>query len=92
MTDYKMEGGVVYSDEDIEAFAASCERGEYPGEAGRWIVRPKGRPLASADEEELVTIAFKVPRTQRDAIDHAARGRGESRSQYIRETLARAMA
>ncbi len=49
--------------------AEEAERGEYPGTPGAWVVRPQGRPALA--DEGLVTIAFKVPRSQRDAFDRA---------------------
>lgn len=46
-------------------------------------------PLA---DEELVTIAFKVPRSQRDALDRKAASLKETRSQFLRDALDRALA
>ena len=89
MTEYKIKGGYRLTDEDFERMAKEAENGEYPGTPGAWIVRPQGRPPIS--DEELVTIAFKVPRSQRDALDRKAASRNETRSQFMREALDRAL-
>lgn len=86
---YRIKGGHVLTDEDLGRMAESAERGEYPGTPGAWIVRPQGRPALSG--EELMTIAFKVPRSQREAIDRKAESRNKTRSQFIREALKRAL-
>lgn len=41
MAEYRTKDGTTLSDEDIENLAEACERGEYPGEPGEWIVRPE---------------------------------------------------
>lgn len=90
MAEYRIKGGHILTDEDFERMAEEAERGEYPGAPGVWVVRPQGRPHLS--DEELVTIAFKVPRSQRDALDRKAASRKETRSQFMREALDRALA
>lgn len=90
MAEYRIKGGHILTDEDFERMAEEAERGEYPGTPGVWVVRPQGRPHLS--DEELVTIAFKVPRSQRDALDRKAASRKETRSQFMREALDRALA
>lgn len=90
MSTYTTKSGAVLTDEDFERMADEAQRGEYPGEPGAWIVRPQGRP--SICEEELVTVSFKVPRSQKEAIDRAAKGRGETRSQFMRSALEQALA
>lgn len=90
MAEYKIKGGHILTDEDFERMAEEAERGEYPGTPGEWVVRPQGRPPLA--DEELVTIAFKVTRSQRDALDRKAASRKETRSQFIRDALDRALA
>jgi hypothetical protein len=90
MAEYRIKGGYTLTDEDFERMAEEAECGEYPGTPGAWIVRPQGRPALS--DEELVTIAFKVPRSQRDALDRKAESLKESRSQFMRDALNRALA
>lgn len=90
MAEYRIKGGHILDDKDFERLAAEAERGDYPGTPGAWVVRPQGRP--SLTDEELVTIAFKVPRSQRDALDKRAASRKETRSQFLRDALDRALA
>lgn len=90
MAEHRIKGGYTPTDEDFERMAKEAERGEYPGMPGAWVVRPQGRPPLA--DEELVTIAFKVPRSQRDALDRKAASRNETRSQFIRDALDKALA
>lgn len=90
MAEYIIKGGYTLTDEDFERMAKEAERGEYPGTPGAWVVRPQGRPPLA--DEELVTIAFKVPRSQRDALDRKAASRNETRSQFMRDALDKALA
>lgn len=90
MAEYKMRGGTVLTDADFERMADEAARGEYPGTPGEWIVRPQGRPRVS--DEELVVVTCKVTRSQRDAMDRKAEQRGETRSEWMRDTFAAALA
>ena len=90
MSVYRTKNGARLTDEDIEHLAEAAERGDYPGVPGAFVVAPPGRPRIS--EEELVTIAFKVPRSRREALDREAKACGRTRSQLIREVLERALA
>ncbi len=89
MAEYKIKGGYTLTDDDLERMAQEAERGEYPGTPGAWVVRPQGRP--SIADEELVTIAFKVPRSQRDALDRKAASCNATRSQFMRDALTKAL-
>lgn len=40
MAEYRTKDGAALNDEGIEKLAEACERGEYPGEPGEWVVRP----------------------------------------------------
>lgn len=80
--EYEMKGGYKLTSEDFDRLGEACEQGNYPGTPGEWVVRPQGRP--SLCDEELVTIAFKVPASERRALDSKANSRGESRSEYLR--------
>ena len=90
MAEYKLKDGHVLTDDDFEALAKRAEVGDYPGTPGTWIVRPQGRP--SLSDEDLVTIAFKIPRSQREVLDQKAASRNETRSQFLREMLGKALA
>jgi hypothetical protein len=89
MAEYKMKGGVTLTDADFERMATEAEAGVYPGTPGEWIVCPQGRPRIA--EEELVVVTCKVPRSQRDAMDRKAEQRGETRSEWMRNTFAAAL-
>ena len=88
--EYKLKGGITLSDADFERMADKAERGEYPGTPGEWAVRPQGRP--SLDGEEPVSITFKGTKAQRNALDARAKTLGETRSQFMRDTLTRELA
>ena len=89
MSTYKTKSGATLTDDEIERLGEAAEQGEHPGTPGEFIVSP-GRPRLS--DEDLVTIAFKVPRSHRDALDRRAEAQGETRSQFMREALERALA
>lgn len=86
---YKTKSGHVLTDEMIEEIAEAAERGEYPGKPGKIIVAPPGRP--SLYDEELVTVAFKIPRSFREKLDKQAASKNETRSQFMREALEAAL-
>ena len=90
MAEYKMRGGVTLTEADFERLAAEAEAGKYPGTPGEWVVRPQGRPRIA--EEELVVVTCKVTRSQRDAMDRKAEQRGETRSEWMRDTFVAALA
>ena len=90
MSVYRTKSGVRLTDEDIGRLAEAAERGDYPGAPGAFVVAPPGHQHIS--DEELVTIAFKVPRSRREALDREAKARGRTRSQFLREVLERALA
>lgn len=89
MAEHVLGGGHALTEEDFELMASEAERGEYPGTPGKWIVRPQGRPPLA--NEELVTVAFKVPRSQREALDRKAASCNETRSQFMRDVLRKAL-
>lgn len=47
MAEHKVKGGCTLTDEEIARLGEACDRGDYPGEPGDWIVHPKRcvRPL-----------------------------------------------
>lgn len=89
MAEHRVKGGHTLTDEDFERMADEAERGEYPGVPGAWVVRPQSRQ--PPEDEELVTIAFKVPRSQRDALDRKAASCNETRGQFMRAVLEKAL-
>ena len=85
---YISKSGHVYSEEDLERMAIEAERGDYPGKPGEWLIRPQGRPQLFPDDD-LVTIAVKVPRNWRELMDARAKAEHMTRSQYVRDVLLR---
>ncbi|MCL2819050.1 MAG: hypothetical protein FWD41_04925 [Actinomycetia bacterium] len=84
--EYKTKGGQILTDEKIEEMGDACDQGEIPGTHGEWVIAPPGRPQLYPNEN-LVTIAFKVPETYRDLLDARAKASKSTRSQYLRELL-----
>ena len=85
MAEYSLKGGYALTDKEIERLSEACERGNYPGEPGEWIVRPQDRPALS--DEPLVNVNVKLPQSMVAAIDT----KGETRSDFIRKTVAAAL-
>jgi hypothetical protein len=85
MMPYTTKSGFTITDEELEQVAEACERGEYPGKPGKFIVAPPGRPPLSS--EDLVTIAFKIPRSRKDQLDKRAEETHTTRSQVLRAML-----
>ena len=88
--EYKTKSGYVLTDEMLEELGDAISRGEYPGKIGRVIVAPVGRPPLYPNDE-LVTVAFKIPRSFRDRLDNEAKKKSESRSELLREILNNAL-
>lgn len=90
MTEYVLKGGATLTDDQIEELTRKAEQGDYPGSPGAWVIRPQGRPTQFA--EDLVTVTLRVPASMRDALDQKARAEGKTRSQFLRQAIAQAMA
>ena len=86
---YTTKSGAVLTDEMLEELGEKAERGEYPGRPGKVIVAAPGRPPLC--DEELVTVAFKIPRSYRDRLDEKAMSLNETRSQFMRDALEAAL-
>lgn len=86
----ELEGMFGVTGDQIAEWDAMAERGILPGEASGKVVRGPGRPQMCG--EDLVSVTFRVPRSQRDAIDRRARSLNESRSEFLRRMAAEAVA
>lgn len=86
---YVLKGGAILTEEMIEELAEQAEKGIYPGETVEVVIAPPGRPPLC--DEELVTVAFKVPRSYRDKLDAKAKSLNETRSQFLRDALVAAL-
>jgi hypothetical protein len=87
---YKTKGGKILTDDIIEKMGLACENGEYPGVAKRTVVAPVGRPQICPNED-LITVAFKVPRSFKDKLDETAKKKNTTRSEYLREILGKVL-
>lgn len=85
MAEHRVMGGYTVTDEELDRLGEACERGDYPGEPGEWIIRPQGRPALS--DEPLVNVNVKFPRSMVAAID----AKGGNRSEFIRKAVADAL-
>ncbi len=85
MKTFTLANGKTYDEGYFEKLSNEAAQGNYPGTPGEWVIRPQGRPKLS--EEELVTIAFKVPASQRERIDVLAKRENKTRSQFIRSIV-----
>lgn len=90
MNTYKVKGGQILNEEDIERLGQQAEEGNFLGAPGEWVIRPQGRPRLC--NEDLVTITLRVPVTVKEAIDKKANSAGETRSEFMRKTLLKAIA
>ena len=90
MAEYVLKGGTTLTDDQIEELARKAEQGDYPGSPGAWVIRPQGRPTQFA--EDLVTVTLRVPASMRDALDQKARAEGKTRSEFLRQAIAQAIA
>ena len=79
MTEYRLANGYVLTDEEIEARSALYETGGWEGALE--MIKP-GRPALS--DEEMVTVAVKMPSSMVAAIDK----RNRNRSDFIRRAVA----
>ncbi len=85
MADYVTVAGNVLTDEEIELRSEQYEKGNY-GQWGKAII---GRPKIS--DEDSKSISFKLPVSRIAAIDTAATKCGQSRSEFIRSALDKAV-
>lgn len=76
--EYRLANGYVLTDEEIEERASHYERGDWEGALA--AIRP-GRPPMT--DEEMVTIAVKMPSSLVAAIDR----KSSNRSDFIRRAV-----
>ncbi|MDN0069722.1 hypothetical protein [Collinsella ihumii] len=82
MAEYRLKDGYALTDKEIERLSEACERGNYPGEPGEWIVRPQGKPALS--DEPLANVYVELPQSMVAAID----AKGGTCSDFIRKAVA----
>ena len=77
--EYKLANGYILTDDEIEERAALYESGDWEGALE--AIKP-GRPPIT--DEEMVTVAVKMPSSMVAAIDK----KGKNRSDFIRRAVA----
>lgn len=82
MAEYKLAGGGVLTDEDIDRICHEFETETWAGRLERIHQGP-----AAVSDEPLVTVPVKFPRSMVAAID----GRSANRSDFIRKAVAAAL-
>jgi hypothetical protein len=82
----KTSGGAEITDEMFEAMAAEYETGDWSGHLTEVVM---GRPRISS--EELVNVTFRVPKSRGAAIARIAKEKGETRSEFLRNAVDRAI-
>lgn len=87
---YIKKDGSVISEEWMEQIGEAAERDELPGVVVTTQTHV-GRPRLFEDDE-LVTISVRLPKSRLDAVEQRARREGETRSDFIRSAVDRALA
>lgn len=76
--------GTVLTDELLDEMAKEYEAGTWEGPLGEVVM---GRPRLF--DEELETVSFRLPKSRVDALEAAAKRRGETKSDLFREAVDR---
>ena len=77
--EYRLANGNVLTDEEIEERAAFYENGDWEGALE--MIKPGRSPIS---DEEMVTVAVKMPSSMVAAIDR----KSPNRSDFIRRAVA----
>lgn len=86
---YRKKDGSVVSGEWMDDVARRAERDDLPGQVVTTQVH-KGRPRLHEDEE-LITISFRLPKSRLEILEKRARDTGTTRSEFIRDALERSL-
>jgi hypothetical protein len=84
--DYIAENGKKLTDSDFDRMAQEYEEGTWAEPLGKVVM---GRPRLS--DEDAKVISFKLPVSRIDAIDKLAKRSGETRSEFLRDLVDRAL-
>ena len=79
------ENGRVITDDDFDKMAEEYENGTWSGHGEITLGRPK------LYEEDLETVSFRLPRSRIAAVEAVARRRGETKSEFFREAIDKAL-
>ncbi|BDR52276.1 hypothetical protein KIM372_01830 [Bombiscardovia nodaiensis] len=86
MKETEINSYFAVDDQMLDSMAAEYETGTWKGTVGP--IRA-GRPHIS--DEDLTTISVRLPQSLLQTIDNKARLKKENRSQFLRDTLSRAL-
>lgn len=88
MAGYRAQGGVEVTDAMIDQWDAEADAGIYHGTPGELIInKPLGRP--SLYGEAMVPVTFRLPADDAAALRAAAKRRGVSFADIMREACRR---
>ena len=83
--EYIAEDGTVLTDAVLDNLAEEYEKGTWHGHGAIHAGRPR------LYDEELTTVSFRIPKSRIAAIERIAKERGESKSEFFREAVDRAL-
>ena len=78
--------GAEIADETLEEMAEAWEDDTWEG---RLTAITAGRPRIF--DEELVNVTFRIQKSRLETIETIAKRKGETRSEYLREAVTRAL-
>jgi hypothetical protein len=87
---YTKKDGTVVSDEWMDAIADGAESDNLLGDVIETHIGA-GRPRLY-DDDDLETVSFRLPKSRIHAIESAIKCKGESRSDFLREAVDKALA
>ena len=83
--EFKDRSGEVITDEHFDAMAEEYEAGTWGGIGEITMGRPK------LYDEDLETVSFRLPKSRIAAVEAVAKRRGESKSDFYRKAVDRAL-
>ena len=83
--EYKAEDGNILTDAMLEEMAKEYEEGTWSGHGKI----SKGRPRIY--DEDMETVSFRIPKSRVAAIAKIAKRKGESKSDFIRDAIDKAL-
>lgn len=83
--EFKDRSGEVITDERFDAMAEEYEAGTWGGIGEITMGRPK------LYDEDLETVSFRLPKSRIAAVEAVAKRRGESKSDFYRKAVDRAL-
>jgi hypothetical protein len=82
---FTADNGKTISDAQFDAMAEEYENGSWSGHGEI----SRGRPRLY--DEDMETVTFRLPKSSLHSVEAVARSRGESKSEFIREAVDKAL-